>query len=87
MVERENAAIGVFISLEEPTGPMRKEAADAGFWQTGAVSQSRHPRLQLLTIEALLAGERIDMPTQQEIRSFKQAPKARAKQKSHPELF
>ncbi len=89
VIEREQAAIGVFITLEPATAPMRKEAADAGMWQTESVGQSQHPRLQILTIEDLLAGKKIDMPPQQEIRSFKQAPKAKTKSnnKSDAQLF
>src|ERR1700759_2038365 len=79
VIEREDAAIGVFITLEPATAPMRKEAAEAGFWQTKSLAGSKHPRLQILTIEDLLAGKKIDMPAQQEIRSFKQAPKAKTK--------
>lgn len=86
-LEREGAAIGVFICLEPPTAPMRREAAEAGFFQTKSVSASRHPRLQILTIEELLAGKRIDMPAQQDIRSFKQAPKAKARRRDDPSLF
>ncbi|MGF1634450.1 MAG: DNA methyltransferase [Phycisphaerae bacterium] len=87
VVEREQAAIGVFITLEEPTAPMRKEAADAGMWQTKSLAGTSHPRLQILTIEDLLAGKRIDMPAQQEIRSFKQAPKAKQKKQADARLF
>src|SRR5207302_1815923 len=79
VIERDEAAIGVFICIEEPTAPMRKEAADAGFFQTKSVAGTKHPRLQILTIEELLEGKKIDMPAQQEIRSFKQAPKAKGK--------
>ena len=32
VIEREKAEIGVFISFEEPTKPMRNEAAEAGFY-------------------------------------------------------
>ena len=87
VVEREEAAIGIFLTLEEPTAPMRKEAAEAGFFQTKSVSGSKHPRLQILTIEELLAGKKIDMPAAQDIRSFKQAPKAKAKKKEEAALF
>ena len=31
VIERDDAAIGVFITLEPPTEPMIKEAAEAGF--------------------------------------------------------
>jgi hypothetical protein len=87
VIEREEAAIGVFITLEEPTAPMRKEAAEAGMWKTKSVAASSHPRLQILTIEELLAGKRIDMPAAQNIRSFKQAPRARGKRSRDAELF
>jgi hypothetical protein len=87
VIEREGAAIGVFITLEPATAPMRKEAADAGMWQTGSVIKTSHPRLQILTIEELMAGKKIDMPAQQDIRSFKQAPKARGKKAADATLF
>ncbi len=87
VIEREEAAIGVFICLEAPTAPMRKEAAEAGFFQTKSVSGTQHSRLQILTIEDLLAGKKIDMPAQQEIRSFKQAPKVKGKQSDEGKLF
>jgi site-specific DNA-methyltransferase (adenine-specific) len=87
VIEREGAAIGVFITLEPATAPMRKEAADAGIWQTESVGKSKHPRLQILSIEDLLNGKKIDMPAQQDIRSFKQAPKAKAKKNDDAKLF
>jgi site-specific DNA-methyltransferase (adenine-specific) len=87
VIEREDAAIGVFITLEPATAPMRKEAAEAGIWQTKSLSGSKHPRLQILTIEDLLAGKKIDMPAQQEIRSFKQAPKAKSRKSDDAKLF
>lgn len=87
VIEREEAAIGVFITLEPATAPMRKEAAEAGFYQTKSVAGSKHPRLQILTIEELLAGKKIDMPAAQEIRSFKQAPKAKGKRAEEAKLF
>ena len=86
VIDREQAAIGVFITLEPPTGPMKKEAADAGFFQSGMLTKTKHPRLQILTIEELLAGKRIDMPAAQDIRSFKQAPKAKGKKNDDMQL-
>jgi len=85
--EREAAASGVFITLEPATAPTRKEAAEGGFWQTKSLAGSKHPRLQILTIEELLAGKKIGMPAQQEIRSFKQAPKAKGKKTDEAKLF
>jgi hypothetical protein len=34
VVDREKARIGVFITLIEPTGPMKKEPVKAGFYET-----------------------------------------------------
>ena len=76
VVERERADIGVLISLEEPTAPMRKEAASAGFYTS---PWRKHPRLQLLTIDELLTGRGIDRPPAQTSVTFKRAPKAPAK--------
>jgi hypothetical protein len=87
VIERDEAAIGVFITLELPTAPMRKEAADAGFFQSALLTKTKHPRLQILAIEELLAGKKIDMPAAQDIRSFKQAPKAKGKKSDEAPLF
>jgi hypothetical protein len=59
VVDREKAKIGVFISLEEHTQPMVKEAAGAGLYDgpTGKV-----PKIQLFTIEDLLGGKRPRIP-------------------------
>jgi len=40
-----------------------------------------------LTIEQLLDGKRIDMPSQADLRSFKQAPKAKGKKTVQPKMF
>ena len=67
------AAIGVFITLEPPTGPMQQEAFGAGYYESEL--WGRFPRLQILTIEQLLAGATVEMPTQHG--TFRQAPRAR----------
>lgn len=60
-VEREKAAIGVFITLEAPTRNMREEAVSAGFYRSEGWNRE-YPRIQILTIEDLLNGARVDMP-------------------------
>ncbi len=88
VIERDNAVIGAFICLEEPTKPMRQEAADAGFYENiTPIGTSRHPRIQLLTIKELLDGKRLDLPVQQDVRSFKQAPKAQSIKTKADNLF
>jgi len=60
-VDRENAAIGVFITLEQPTSEMNKEALSAGYY-TSELWQRDYPRIQILTVEQLFEGERVQMP-------------------------
>ena len=62
VVERENAAIGVLITLEPPTSEMVKEAVSAGFF-TSDLWQRKFPRLQILSIEDLLNEKNIQMPS------------------------
>jgi hypothetical protein len=77
VMEREQAEIGVLITMVEPTQPMRSEAASAGFYDSLGWN-TRHPRLQILTVEELLEGKKIDMPAVgQQRATFKKAPKAK----------
>jgi site-specific DNA-methyltransferase (adenine-specific) len=65
VLEREGAELGLLITLRKPTQAMRAEAAEAGVYPSGLEGAGRwneHPRLQILTIEELLNGQRIDMP-------------------------
>ncbi|MGH6889392.1 MAG: DNA methyltransferase [Rhizomicrobium sp.] len=59
VVNREKAKLGILITLAEPTGPMRKEAVAEGFYKT---EYGEYPKLQILTVGQLLAGQRPDMP-------------------------
>ncbi|HYF35386.1 MAG TPA: DNA methyltransferase, partial [Prosthecobacter sp.] len=55
-MEREKAAIGLFITLTNPTRDMVKEAAAAGFYEPPRKFGDRtFPRLQILTVAGLLA--------------------------------
>lgn len=54
VLDREKAPIGLFVTLEEPTKPMRVEAASAGFYRGG--NGKDYPRLQILTVGELLEG-------------------------------
>jgi hypothetical protein len=76
VIEREEAEIGVYISFVEPTKPMQKEAADAGFYTS--LDGSRYPRLQLLTIKGLMEGtQQLQRPWHVRDVTFRKAPKAR----------
>ena len=60
-VEREKAALGLFITLEEPTSAMRTEAVSAGFYHS-AVWQKDFPKIQIRTIGELLDGKVFEVP-------------------------
>jgi len=72
VIEREKAAIGVLLTMEEPTQPMIAEAASAGFYHSPGWNMDC-PRIQLRTIAELLAGKGLDVPPLQA--TFKEAPK------------
>ena len=82
VIEREKAEIGVLITLEEPTKPMKSEAATAGFYKQPVVDQGgqQYPRLQILTVGALLEGKRIKYPSIGYLNvTLKKAPRAKGK--------
>ncbi len=77
VVEREEAEIGVLISLDSPSKKMRAEAASAGFYRS---PWGDHPRMQLVTVEELLGGQALDAPPARQVgRTFKRARKGKHK--------
>jgi site-specific DNA-methyltransferase (adenine-specific) len=85
VVDRENAAIGALLTLEEPTKAMRQEAASAGFYKS---PWGTHPKMQIVTVGELLDGQRIDMPpVRQTSVTFKRAPKAAPKAAEQRSIF
>jgi len=84
VLDREKAEIGVLITMEEPTRPMREEAASAGFYESWG---RKHPRIQLLTIEDLLEGKVIDYPPARVDTTHKDAPKAKIEGAENLSLF
>lgn len=55
------AAIGALITLRDPTKPMLTEAAATGFYESKEFP-GHYPRLQILTIAELLAGNKLEYP-------------------------
>lgn len=75
VLDREKAAIGVFISMQEPTSHMVTEAVTAGFYES-AFWGKKYPKIQLLTVAELLAGKKIEMPPIRQVgATFKKAPR------------
>lgn len=77
VMEREKATIAAFLTLEEPTAPMKKEATDAGFYEPEHFPGLRYPRLQILTIEEILNGKRLEYPRLAPESTFKKAERKR----------
>jgi site-specific DNA-methyltransferase (adenine-specific) len=74
VIERENAEIGVLITLENPTKPMKIEATNADFY-THSMYKNKYSRIQILTIEEILDGKKIDSPRTENIMKVKTAQK------------
>jgi site-specific DNA-methyltransferase (adenine-specific) len=85
VLDREkDAAIGVFITLEPPSREMVTEALSAGYF-TSELWKQDYPRIQILTIEELLAGEQIKMPPTA-ASAFKQAQRVKKSDATQLEL-
>jgi site-specific DNA-methyltransferase (adenine-specific) len=84
-MEREKAVIASFITLKPPTRDMRKEAASSGIYQPEFYPQFRYNRIQVLTIEELLAGKNLEYPRVAPDGTFGRKPKRR--RKSPPQVL
>jgi site-specific DNA-methyltransferase (adenine-specific) len=60
-MENEKAAIGLFVTLEDPTQPMKLEADRAGIYHSELWDQD-YPKVQILSIRELLAGRHPELP-------------------------
>lgn len=78
-MNRTDAPIGIFITLEEPTKPMLKEAAEVGFYHSKLWDKD-YPRLQIFTIEELLKGKEPQLPPSNV--SFQKAQRHKGKSNS-----
>jgi site-specific DNA-methyltransferase (adenine-specific) len=70
-VQRERAAIGIFLTLQAPTRQMEREAAGAGFYDLP--NGVRVPKVQILSIEQVLGGKRPDIPLVDPVLGFRRA--------------
>ena len=61
-MEREQAEMGLLVTLEPPTEPMRQEALAAGFYVPELFPDRRFPRVQIATVEELLGGNSPALP-------------------------
>ena len=61
VVEREKAALGLFISLEEPTRDMRTEVASGGLFHSDLWDRD-YPKIQIRTVAEMLEGNDFELP-------------------------
>ncbi len=60
-LNREDAEMALLVTLEPPTKPMRQEAVEAGDYYSPSWNRT-YPRVQIATIEELLAGDLPQIP-------------------------
>ncbi len=69
-IEREDAPMGILITLHEPTAEMKREAALAGEYKY--TESSSFPRIQILSIRDWFAGKEVKIPSDK-VSPFKNA--------------
>ena len=76
--------MGVLLTLKPASKAMRAEAASAGFYASPWGTQ--HPKIQILTVKELIAGNQIDYPPSRANVTFKKAPKGEAQKAENVNL-
>ncbi len=61
VVDKHKASMGVFITMAEPTKPMKSYAVSQGYYKSPTWDKE-FPKIQLLTIEELLGGKKVKRP-------------------------
>ena len=75
VVNRQKAAIGLFLTLEEPTSEMIKEVKATDPY-VSSLWKHEYPKIQILTVEQLLKGAKPNIPSTT-INVYKEAGKIR----------
>lgn len=76
VIEREDAAIGVLITMNKPTKAMIAEAASAGRYYSETWNVS-YPRLQIVTVDDLMEDKPVDYPGRLPVVAEKEAAQVR----------
>jgi DNA modification methylase len=85
VLEREKAELGAFISLKPATRDMIKEAVSAGFYESQ--HYGKFPKLQILTIEEILNGAKLQYPQTGASGTFKRAERQSKSRTEQDGLF
>ncbi|MBK8210509.1 MAG: restriction endonuclease [Rhodospirillales bacterium] len=81
VIDREKARVGVFITLAEPTGPMKIEAIKSGLYET---EYGKFPKIQILTVAELFSGKQPQLPWRDPTAFRKAARESSSKQERLP---
>lgn len=85
VMDNAKARMGAFLTLEKPTGPMIKEALTAGYYKPDVVGATSYPKIQILTIEELLNGKKLQIPIHEDM-TYKKAERVEEKPKENLEF-
>jgi len=87
VMDREGAVAGVLLTLEEPTKPMLQEAAALGHVDDmpGLSMPRKTPKLQIVTIQEILDGARMNLPLPEAV--VKSATQHKSKDKNRQISF
>lgn len=85
VVQGEGAAMGLLITLEEPTKPMLLEAAKAGEFES-ELSKRSYSKIQISTIRELLDGRKPEIPLLV-LPAYEQAEKVEKESPGRVEMF
>lgn len=78
VLDREESAIGVFITLEEPSKDMNTEAVSSGYCHSSLWDRD-YSRIQIPPVEELLNGKEIEMPPDASSQTFKRTKRVKKK--------
>ncbi len=85
VLEREKAELGAFITLKPATRDMIKEAVSAGFYES--MHYGKFPKLQILTVEEILNGAKLQYPQTGAGGTFKRAERQSKSRTEQDGLF
>ena len=84
-IDREQAAMGLFLTLEESTRDMNLEASTAGLYHSELWNRD-YPKIQVLSIQELLAGQHPELPPSRQP-TFQKAQRHRETGGEQKQLF
>ena len=82
-VDREKAELGLLVCLADPSSRMKQETSGLGICKT---AHGKFPKVQIVTVEDLLDGKKLNLPPRYEIQPQEQIPRRDRGKERHPQL-